>query len=435
MKFMRKALCLLLACVLLLGLAAAANADYFGENMAISWSKDLNGEELVIGVLLWDPLNLDNGDWTDAMFQEYKPYIELRSSTGAVLKTVQITSEWTQITVGKPGNYSLHVLDQYGNEAWEPEHNSYNGLTLTADDWKQQPPEDRDGAYKMGYVFFGRIETSGTKTTITLETMRESDSLAALVKRYDPVAEVCYYDEGYEIYISDGEPIKLDKPLTLDLAEHDGYTVLVTLNSDDFYADLGSSNSFTNYITIGKTPRDEPFDDVKEGDWYYETVLEAYYAGLVKGTGSGKFSPKATMTYAEAVTLAARIRALITDDAIPQADGPWYQRYVDYAKAVDIPCDYDMKAKITREDFAHIFYAVLPADWYDPINDIADGAIPDVGMDHPYAEEIYTLYQAGILTGDAQGSFKPKNTITRAEVATIVCRMIYGDFRETFTLR
>ena len=94
-----------------------------------------------------------------------------------------------------------------------------------------------------------------------------------------------------------------------------------------------------------------------------------------------------------------------------------------------------MKARITREDYAQIFFAVQPDDWSDPINKIADDAIPDVSMDHPYAEEVYTLYQAGILTGDAQGSFKPKNTITRAEVATIVCRMIYGDFRATFTLR
>lgn len=427
MKRIRNVICVLLCLAMLLGLTAVCLAgDSFGQ-MGISWSERLSGETMYVSVLLWDPLNLENPDWTEEMFQESKPYIELCDGAGKRLKTVSITGEHTEIEVGKAGTYSLQVYDRYGNSAWNPSEGSYDGLKLTAADWKQKPPADRDGAYEAGYVFFGRTETSGTKTTITLEPMRETDKLEDLVKKYQPMATVAYYDEGLEIYIS-GDEVSLSKPLTVDLAEHDGYWIMTSLNDEEHYIQLGSGNSFDNSLFLGKEPADEPYDDVKEGDWYYDTVCEMHYSELMKGVGSREFAPKATMTYAEAVTLAARLYALGMGETIPAASGPWYQRYVNYAKQVGIPCDYDMKAKATRENFAHIFFSVqLPED-YNLINEIDDGAIPDVSMEDTYAEEIYTLYRAGILTGDKSGSFHPESTITRAEVATIACRMAYQDY-------
>lgn len=47
---------------------------------------------------------------------------------------------------------------------------------------------------------------------------------------------------------------------------------------------------------------------------------------------------------------------------------------------------------------------------------------------------IYTLYNAGILTGsDAYGTFHPDDGITRAEVAAIMARIIDPAQRKTFT--
>lgn len=49
---------------------------------------------------------------------------------------------------------------------------------------------------------------------------------------------------------------------------------------------------------------------------------------------------------------------------------------------------------------------------------------------------VYAMYQAGILTGnDAYGTFTPYSTITRAEVAAVVSRMVDPSLRQAFILQ
>lgn len=59
-------------------------------------------------------------------------------------------------------------------------------------------------------------------------------------------------------------------------------------------------------------------------------------------------------------------------------------------------------------------------------NALADeeGPFPDVPADADYAEAVTVLSELGILKGDESGNFNPNNTITRAEVAVIICRML-----------
>ena len=49
---------------------------------------------------------------------------------------------------------------------------------------------------------------------------------------------------------------------------------------------------------------------------------------------------------------------------------------------------------------------------------------PDVPLDAPYAEAVDTLAEMGIVRGDENGNFNPDNTITRAEFATMMCRLL-----------
>ena len=51
------------------------------------------------------------------------------------------------------------------------------------------------------------------------------------------------------------------------------------------------------------------------------------------------------------------------------------------------------------------------------------GAFPDVPATAPYAEAVNTLHEYGIINGDNKGNFNPNSTITRAEAATIICRI------------
>ena len=176
------------------------------------------------------------------------------------------------------------------------------------------------------------------------------------------------------------------------------------------------------------------FYDVESSQWYEQSVQKAYELGLMSGDPSGTFRPTGQVTLAETVTVAARIHSLATTGAENFVQGsPWYQVYVDYAQQNGMltvePADYSKAA--TRLEFAQILAKALPAEDLTAINQVADGAIPDVADD----QSVYSLYRAGVLTGsDKQGTFLPDSTIQRCEVAAIVTRMALPELRQLVSL-
>ncbi len=190
-----------------------------------------------------------------------------------------------------------------------------------------------------------------------------------------------------------------------------------------------------------------PFTDVVEGkNWFYSDVKIAYESYLIDGYTSTTYEPYKNMTYAQAVTLAARMHQKYTTGSVTLKNSPtkpWYQTYVDYAKENHIISkDYDWNADATRAGYIEIFACALPEEAFTAKNTVADDAIPDVRMTHPQATEIYKLYRAGILEGSSEriGDIKvehlckPDDKITRAEVAAILTRMMNPAERKEFTL-
>lgn len=49
---------------------------------------------------------------------------------------------------------------------------------------------------------------------------------------------------------------------------------------------------------------------------------------------------------------------------------------------------------------------------------------PDIPDGADYADAVLALASMGIIVGDQNGNFNPNSTITRAEAATIICRML-----------
>ena len=182
---------------------------------------------------------------------------------------------------------------------------------------------------------------------------------------------------------------------------------------------------------------DNKFTDVDTGTWYFNYVLLAVQAGLVNGKSENEYKPDDNLTYAEAVKLAACMHQLYTKGEITLKNGdPWYQSYVDYCKTNGIiNKDYAYGDFATRAGYMQIFANALPAEALDPINDVPDGSIPDVPMGLEYSDAVYKLYRAGILQGsDEQHSCKPNDNIKRAEVATILIRMMYDATRISFSM-
>lgn len=178
------------------------------------------------------------------------------------------------------------------------------------------------------------------------------------------------------------------------------------------------------------------FTDVGESDWFYGDVKTAYELGIIDGRSSGSFDPAGMLTIAEVIKIAACIHKIYGTGSSSFTPGSeWYRVYADYAKKNAIIfseyTDYNKPAK--RREAAEILSRALPSDALAAINSLSDGDIPDVRLSDSYGEEVYLLYNAGILRGsDEAGNFNAESLIMRAEISAIITRLTYPDRRIVF---
>lgn len=188
------------------------------------------------------------------------------------------------------------------------------------------------------------------------------------------------------------------------------------------------------------------YPDVAAGSWYADPVQVCFETGLMTGTQSG-FEPTRTLSVAEAAAIAARLREALTGEEIlgttplPGQTRPWYQDYTDYlAQAAQgsgsslygiIPWGdpAGLTAPATRYDFL-VLLALATEQNQDSLPAInAITALPDTDD-----SVVLRFYNAGVLTGkDAYGTFDAQGTLSRAECAAMVARVVRPGLRQSFT--
>ena len=173
---------------------------------------------------------------------------------------------------------------------------------------------------------------------------------------------------------------------------------------------------------------DFSFSDVPASQWYADYAVKAAQAGLMKGTGGDKFSPNATLTVAEVVTLTARLYADRQGESVPTSDGAWYLGAYNYCvdkglfTTSEVPLS-TMLNKATRFQMVDLLDRAVPSEEKEVIKVVFNGEVPDVQETDPYGPVVYLWYRAGIVEGDNNGSFHGNTNISRAETAAILCRL------------
>jgi len=194
--------------------------------------------------------------------------------------------------------------------------------------------------------------------------------------------------------------------------------------------------SLSNFARI-RTYHDE-FTDVPRNAWYFPSVVSVYERGVMDGKGAGEFDPSGRLTLAETIKIAATLhKGYYTGSMEFEPGSPWYAPYVEYALENGIPVGAyrNLSAVATRSDFAIIISGSLPDEALTPMNNIANGAIPDVFESYSFGQAVYRLYRAGVLTGsDSVGTYYPGRTLRRSEAATIIMRAIEADARVSLSL-
>lgn len=202
---------------------------------------------------------------------------------------------------------------------------------------------------------------------------------------------------------------------------------------DAMAVDVGMSNFEKTAVYS-----DGQFTDVTPEDWYSADVGAVYELGLMQGESEDFFNAKGPVTVAQVVAMAARLRSIyFTGSGEFEEAEPWYEPYVNYGLESGIIFgEPDLFAPATRGQVADMLSRALPANELEPMNEIVENAIPDVKTGDEYADNIYMLYRAGILSGsNSRGAFNPKNSISRAEAAAIMARMVDKSLRKSFTLQ
>jgi len=152
--------------------------------------------------------------------------------------------------------------------------------------------------------------------------------------------------------------------------------------------------------------------------------------------GDGNFRPRADITRAEAATILARTQLLDFEQGIENlppgmaafnafsdvTPGDWFYFYVAWAYHAGLVRGdagrFRPNDPITREELAAILARTTNLRTGTPSFSDA-GGISNWAMSY-----VYTVYRAGWMTGDDQGTFRPIDNIIRAEVATAMNRIL-----------
>ena len=230
-----------------------------------------------------------------------------------------------------------------------------------------------------------------------------------------------------------------EQTVTEPTCTEDGYTTYVCSVCGDTFTDnhrgaLG--HDFENGICIrcGETdpnymePAENPFTDVKDGDYFLAPVLWAVEKGITAGTGNGQFSPNAACTRAQVVTFLWRakgspepVTAISPFEDVADPD-------VYYYKAVLWACENGITAGVSETNFAPddictrgqvaTFLhrtALTPSHAGDnPFEDVTKGAY--------YYNAVLWAYENGITAGTGESSFSPNQNCTRGQIVTFLYR-------------
>lgn len=116
------------------------------------------------------------------------------------------------------------------------------------------------------------------------------------------------------------------------------------------------------------------FNDVEEGEWYYNAVSVLAEKGIVKGSPDGYFSPNSNISREDMAVIIART------------------------------------AEVTGKSFS---YGNSEPEFFDGGN-ISDYAV----------EAVTNLYKAGVISGMPDGTFAPRDNLTRAQACKVIWQVI-----------
>jgi hypothetical protein len=200
---------------------------------------------------------------------------------------------------------------------------------------------------------------------------------------------------------------------------------------DDSYNEGNSSNQATISLSNVLGERQFNFKDVSGDSWYADYVSNLLNKQIIAGYPDNTFRPEAHVSRAEFAKMfclakgwaragSAKAKPVSFSDV---NDGDWFRTYViaagDHGAITGYPDgSFKGSASITRAEIAAIIART---------GGLKTGTSNLADTESNWAKDsISACAAAGIIGGYADGTFKPDNPATRAEVSKIIDRLTRG---------
>ncbi|QNK58607.1 S-layer homology domain-containing protein [Paenibacillus sp. PAMC21692] len=325
------------------------------------------------------------------------------------------------VSAGTPSEWKLTLRDNSRNfKAERTEYNSaskvmtigYTGATVGANDYISAAVIDQNGSMKYyGNIVKPQSASGSAKIDLSGVILGAGDKLYVFSEAANGNKKTDYASALQEMSINGGSS--------------------------------GGGNVVINDPEIPvKEEEEEPtsqpvwenqFTDVKEADWFYDTVKYVYEKGLMKGVSDTAFSPAATTKRAMLVTILYRLEGSpavgATHPFSDVAAGKYYEDAVIWSTENKIVGGYGNgkfgpEDPITREQMAAILYRYASFKGYD-VSARADlSTFVDAASVSVYAKDAMAWANAKGLILGYDAKLTPKSNALRSQMAAIIQRFL-----------
>lgn len=328
----------------------------------------------------------------------------------------------------------FEVLEDYpddGNPNWVDENDwtqiqavesqsGWREVFMTTKSW--EVPSDRS----TYMVKEKQVSYDNNMTTITEYHVYKRTSTTSTISRTRQVTYSYYDNSAWSDYTD--EAIKQSDNLLVNYRMQYRYAPLP--NGMDVQASMMNFPKFEEDYTAR-------FRDVDDDAWYgankrdiLRTVNELK---ILLPDPYMNFHPDQKVTVGQMIRAAVMINRIYNGytGLLGENNGD-YQIYADYAVEHNMIRKgefSDLSKDITRQEMAYILYAALPSKEFATKMSIS--AISDMDMGYRYYDCALAMAEAGVINLNKDRQYRPEDTATRAEAASIIDAMVYPEHRQS----
>ena len=298
---------------------------------------------------------------------------------------------------------------------------------------KDKGTTDRDGRLTLGFV--------EDKETYTYSFVVKNDETGRPIRN----AKISLGENGeIKIDLPDGIDLDMNHRISVKVTDSEGKAAdgsRIVMTNDLGNKETGSVNQDGSLILPVKDTdaEQETKPEEKPAEQQETMTVTERHSAFIVGYPDGSFAPEKNMSHAEAVTIFARLLADRRGETIMNIgrtgfsdvpDDAWYTGYVKYLmdRGVQVSTDntwFKPDEAITRAEFVTL--AVRFFDAYgDGSTEIMEQYVEfsDVSSGYWAARYIEDAAAHGWIKGYGDGTFGGEREITRAEVVTVVNRLL-----------